>query len=67
MKIDQLLSDEELDIVFARWSNETQGNISKELGNTFSQAVAKAQRDLTLKAVRLKLGQMASLLEDEEK
>lgn len=38
----RLLTPEEIDVVFDKWSEETQGSVSKELGNTFSQAIAKA-------------------------
>jgi len=36
------LTPEEIDEVFAQWNKETQGGVSKEIGNTFSQAVSKA-------------------------
>ena len=43
MDEDRLLTPKEIDAVFAQWSEETQGNVSKALGNTYSQAIAKSQ------------------------
>ena len=40
---DRLLTPKEIDAVFAQWSEETQGSVSNELGNTYSQAIAKSQ------------------------
>jgi len=40
----ELLTPEEIDICYEKWFRETDNcNVSKELGNTFSLAIAKAQ------------------------
>ena len=51
MKVmNRLLTQEEVDTLYDQWSQEVSGDISKKLGNTFSQALTKAQAEISFKA-----------------
>lgn len=59
----RLLTPKEIDATFILWSEQTQGDIAKELGNTFSQALTQVQNAKTIQFI---IRDLSAILKDAD-